>query len=85
VRRGEHDAAHVVVVARGLEARDQVSEELGRERVARVRLIQADGRDVLVDAVQQRVELWQGALLSNIKWASPTPQSRGFAERSAPK
>jgi hypothetical protein len=63
VRGREHHAADLVVVARGLEGGDQLGEELGRERVARIRLIQADGRDVLVDAVQQRVELRQGDLL----------------------
>jgi hypothetical protein len=85
VRRREHHASHRVVVARRLEGGDQVGEQLVRERVARVRLVQADRRDVLVDAVQQRFEVGQGAslLVWNIKWASPTPQSSGFAERSA--
>jgi hypothetical protein len=64
VRRGEHDAAHLVVVARRLEGRQQVRQQLVRERVARVRLVQADRGDVLVDVVEQCLELGQGALLA---------------------
>jgi hypothetical protein len=85
VRRGEHDAAHLVVVAGRLEGGDQVGQQLARERVPGVRLVQADRGDVRVDAVEQRFVLGQLVLLRwNIKWASPTPQS-GFAERSALK
>jgi hypothetical protein len=62
VRRREHDAAHVVVVTGGTEGRDQIDQQLVRQRVARVGLVQADGRDVLAGLVQQRVELGQGAL-----------------------
>jgi hypothetical protein len=64
VRGGEHDAAHLVVVPRRLEGGDQVGEQLVRERVAGVRLVQADRRDVLVDVVEQCLELGQGALLA---------------------
>ena len=45
VRRGEHDAAHGVVVARGLQRGDQVAEQLVGERVAGVRLVERDRRD----------------------------------------
>jgi hypothetical protein len=64
VRGGEHDAAHLVVVPRCLEGGDQVGEQLVGERVAGVRLVQADRRDVLVDVVEQCLELGQGALLA---------------------
>jgi hypothetical protein len=60
VRGGEYDAASLLVVAGGLEGRDQIGEQLGRERVPGVGLIQADRRDVLIDAVQERVEVGQG-------------------------
>jgi hypothetical protein len=65
VSGGQHDAAHVIVVASRREGRDQVGQQLGRERVPRIGLIQGDRGDVVVDAVQQRVELGQGALLGS--------------------
>jgi hypothetical protein len=64
VRGGEDDAADILVAAGGLECRDQVGEQLCRERVPSVGLVQADRGDVLVDVVQQRLEVGQGALLS---------------------
>jgi hypothetical protein len=64
VRRGEHDTASLLVVARGLEGCDQVGEQLSRESVPSVGLVQADRRDVLIDVVQQGFVLGQGALLS---------------------
>jgi hypothetical protein len=63
VRGGEDDAAGLLVVAGGLQGRREIGEQLVRERVAGVGLVQADGRDVLVDAVQQGLELGQGSLL----------------------
>ena len=53
--RGEHDAAHRVVVARALERGEQVVEHLVGERVARLRLVERDRRDAGVgDLVAQR-------------------------------
>ena len=49
VRGGQHDAADGRVVARGLEGRDQLAQNLVRKRVARVRLVESDGRDAVVD------------------------------------
>jgi hypothetical protein len=66
VRGGEDDAACLLVVTSGLQRSDQVGEQLGRERVPSVGLVQADRRDVLVDVVQQRVEVGQGALLGRM-------------------
>ena len=43
VRGGEHDAAHGVVVARGLEGGDEVAQQLVGQRVARVGLVHGDG------------------------------------------
>jgi hypothetical protein len=63
VRGGEDDAAGLLVVAGGLQGRREIGEQLVRERVSGVGLVQADGRDVLVDAVQQGLELGQGSLL----------------------
>jgi hypothetical protein len=56
MRRGEHDAADALVVAGGFEGPGQVVEQLIRERVARVGLIEGDGRDaVRADVVENRV------------------------------
>jgi hypothetical protein len=57
--RGEHHAPHVIVLAGGLEGGDQVGEQLGRQRIARVGLVEADRGDVLIDVIQQRLELGQ--------------------------
>jgi hypothetical protein len=59
VRRREHDHAHLVVVAGRLEGRDQVAEQLVGERVARVRLVERDRRDVVADLVAEGVEVGQ--------------------------
>jgi hypothetical protein len=64
VRGGEDDAASLLVVTGDLQRSDQVGEQLCRERVPSVGLVQADRGDVLVDVVQQRLEVGQGALLS---------------------
>ena len=45
VRGGEHDAAHAVVLAREREGREQVVEQLGRQRVAVVGLVERDRGD----------------------------------------
>ena len=52
--------ARLLVVARRLERRDQLRQQLVRERVAVVRLVQRDRRDVVLHVVEQRLEVGQG-------------------------
>jgi hypothetical protein len=47
VGRAEHDAADALVVAGRLERVDQLAQQLVRERVALVRLVERDGRDTI--------------------------------------
>jgi hypothetical protein len=56
VRGRQHDAAHRVVVARALEGGDQLVDQLVGERVARLGLVERDGRDAIRDVVAQRGE-----------------------------
>ena len=56
VRGGEHDAADALVVARQLERLDQVVEQLVREGVARLRLVERDRGDRGGDVVANGAE-----------------------------
>ena len=79
VRRGEHDAARGVVVAGGLVGVDQLAEQLVRQRVARVRLVQRDRRDaVVVDVEEDRLV---GQAVLRRKWEVPLPTLTKSAPR----
>ena len=65
VRRGEHDAAHSLVVAGRLEGRGQLAEQLVGEGVAVVGGVEGDGGDTVVaDVVEQRVVRHQSSSTS---------------------
>ena len=78
VRGGEHHAAHAVVVARQLERRGEVREELVRERVARIGLIERDGGDAVVAHVVANCLQGHGVELYYARTASQLREARMY-------
>ena len=58
VRGGQHHAAHLLVVAGPLEGGDQAAEQLRRERVARVGVVQRDRRDAVSATLVEDLSRW---------------------------